>query len=275
MDTPDNTTPLSSKQCFRCKIIKPVENFGVDRSRPDGHASSCKECSKQRSRITPQDGYKYCPNCKQEKIATQEFWGYRSRSKDGLSNQCSDCLAIKRRIYYVDHQDHACEYSRQYAKDNPEKVNKTSREWGKRNPDKKKKYNNSWKKANRQKHLDGRRRRYQLHKEQRRAEAKEWRKKNPDLTRFHWKVRQARIRTNGGNHTMHDIKRIFDEQEERCAYCGITLFWYLKGDIHVDHFHPVVRGGSNNPDNIRCACQDCNLSKKDKTYDEWVAWRGW
>lgn len=78
-----------------------------------------------------------------------------------------------------------------------------------------------------------------------------------------------------GTYTPEDIQRIFYDQNERCAYCGITLYWSIANDIHIDDVHPLAKGGTNWPDNLACSCADCNLSKGDKTLEEWYATRGW
>lgn len=88
-------------------------------------------------------------------------------------------------------------------------------------------------------------------------------------------TRRARMRNAEGSYTDEDILHIFEEQEGRCAYCGITLFWSIKNDVHIDHIIPLARGGTNWPSNLNCTCKDCNLSKGDKTLDEWIVARGW
>lgn len=51
----------------------------------------------------------------------------------------------------------------------------------------------------------------------------------------------------------------------RCAYCGTT-----QGPFHVEHIHPIARGGSNAPSNLECACVPCNMSKGSKLLSEWM-----
>lgn len=51
-----------------------------------------------------------------------------------------------------------------------------------------------------------------------------------------------------------------------CAYCG-----EVTDDIHIDHVMPLSRGGSSEMGNLVVACPTCNVSKKDKTPEEWGA----
>lgn len=51
---------------------------------------------------------------------------------------------------------------------------------------------------------------------------------------------------------------IFKRDGFACGYCG----GHPPGAIlHIDHIHPVVEGGDNNPDNLVTACRECNLGK--------------
>lgn len=50
-----------------------------------------------------------------------------------------------------------------------------------------------------------------------------------------------------------------------CQYCGahppsVTL--------HVDHIHPVAKGGSNSIDNLVTACESCNQGKSDRVLSD-------
>lgn len=52
----------------------------------------------------------------------------------------------------------------------------------------------------------------------------------------------------------------------KCVYCGTT-----SGPFHFDHLYPLSRGGSDDPCNLVVACQQCNISKSDRTLMEWVS----
>lgn len=49
----------------------------------------------------------------------------------------------------------------------------------------------------------------------------------------------------------------------RCAYCD-------KPASHLDHVHPLSRGGEDVEKNILPACPECNLSKGAKSLAEWA-----
>ena len=60
-----------------------------------------------------------------------------------------------------------------------------------------------------------------------------------------------------------------------CRYCGRSVY---DGDndyedaLHIDHRHPVSRGGSNRRRNLQATCKRCNLEKGDKTDKEYMDW---
>lgn len=63
-----------------------------------------------------------------------------------------------------------------------------------------------------------------------------------------------------GSHTALDISNLYALQSGKCACCGAGL-----GDVyHVDHVHPLSKGGSNWPSNLQLLCKPCNLQKAAK-----------
>lgn len=97
----------------------------------------------------------------------------------------------------------------------------------------------------------------------------EWRDKNPErqkvLSRNHSQRRRSRKRNNGGDHTVDDIKMLYDTQKGLCWWCGGKL----KDKYEVDHRVPLSRGGSNGVGNLVISCQHCNRSKRAKLPHEW------
>lgn len=54
------------------------------------------------------------------------------------------------------------------------------------------------------------------------------------------------------------IVGIYNAQGGRCYLCGNELTF----EYEVDHFIPVVLGGTNDPGNLRLACKECNRNRK-------------
>jgi hypothetical protein len=72
-----------------------------------------------------------------------------------------------------------------------------------------------------------------------------------------------------GYHVVSEVRAIREIQADRCFYCDI----HLNGDGHVDHFTPLMKGGTNWAENLCLACSDCNLSKGSKDPLKWIGER--
>lgn len=134
-----------------------------------------------------------------------------------------------------------------------EKQREASRRWQKSRPP-------EWteKERERKRLLNGHKRRTDpTYNERRRAS----RRKNRAAESAYMARRRARIYASGGHHTADDIKRLFDAQGGRCSYCRTKL---KDGQFHVDHIIPLVKGGSNGPQNLQITCKWCNASKGGK-----------
>ena len=80
------------------------------------------------------------------------------------------------------------------------------------------------------------------------------------------KERRARIKGNGGSHTLGDWENLKAQYNWTCPSCKrkepeITL--------HQDHIIPLVKGGTHNIENIQPLCKVCN-SKKHSTIIKYV-----
>ena len=64
---------------------------------------------------------------------------------------------------------------------------------------------------------------------------------------------------------------LLEQQSYRCAapHCRIDVLHAF----HCDHILPLSRGGSNTVDNLQILCPTCNLSKNDRTMEEWAVAR--
>ena len=113
----------------------------------------------------------------------------------------------------------------------------------------------------------------EANKERFTATMKEWRANNPEalrnISRNHRKA--ARL---AGKHTAKEVQAIFDSQRGLCATCKSKLKKSGKNRYHVDHIHPLSKGGSNEKHNLQCLCPSCNLKKSAKHPLDWAKENG-
>ena len=201
---------MESKKCSRCLETKPLTEFSVNKSSPDGRHSLCKPC-KTESRSSP---------------SAERIEAERNRSKR----------------YYQENKARITELRKaRYAKDKEATLAK-NREW-------------------RDKHL-----------EQHRAQCRQWAKDNPVAMRAIIARRRAKILEVGGSYSKYDVARLMETQGKECACCSVDLD---SAGYHVDHIHPISRGGSNSPDNLQLLCPTCNRRKSNKLPAEWIESRGY
>ena len=68
----------------------------------------------------------------------------------------------------------------------------------------------------------------------------------------------------------HERSQVWHRSEGKCHYCKCTLDPFK---FHVDHMLPVARGGTRDQSNLVAACKPCNMAKKTKTAEEFIASR--
>ena len=61
---------------------------------------------------------------------------------------------------------------------------------------------------------------------------------------------------------------LMERQDNTCSYCGNRR---PARAFEIDHMTPVVRGGSNNIENLQAICHPCNVSKGIQTDEEYRA----
>lgn len=225
------------------------------------------------SSIIPQ---KQCSQCKQLLPATTEYFHIRRASKDGLSYICKPCNVEHTRQWRANHPEKYAEYNEQTRQHQSDK----KRTWRKSNPDKVRKHKSDSQKRHPESNRRRQKRYYASHPEEKsligykgywsrvQRSGREW------ITVANHK-RRARLLSAEGSHTKEELVQLFEEQEHRCGYCGITLYQHIPFDRHLDHIQPISRGGSNSIENLVYTCQACNSSKNDRTFEEWKAIRSW
>lgn len=94
-----------------------------------------------------------------------------------------------------------------------------------------------------------------------------WQKANPEGVRAHRHKRRAMKRASPGSHTRAEIEALLVSQNYHCASCESDLRIVKR---HLDHWMPLILGGSNSIENLQWLCGPCNLHKKSKDPIDWL-----
>jgi len=67
-------------------------------------------------------------------------------------------------------------------------------------------------------------------------------------------------------------KKVFEESDNKCFYCGVELNFKSYPNHRygvIDHIHPVSKGGKDKKENYRASCFLCNIRKSNKSVEEY------
>lgn len=79
----------------------------------------------------------------------------------------------------------------------------------------------------------------------------------------HELTHKRRAEQYGVAHVAYSRTEVMERWGRRCCYCNAWA-------AHLDHVHPLSKGGADAEHNIVPACAHCNLSKGAKTLAEWA-----
>lgn len=199
---------------------------------------------------------KACKTCAKVLPATPEFF-YQQQGK-WLQGECRECAKDKaRRRYQVTADAVKGQKKRSYASDpEPFKVKGNAR-YRVRRAEVLAQHKTPEAQARRRASAV---RRYWANPEAKRLEGRLWRANNREASRIHSRRSRVKRHAAPGKHTAEDVRRQYAQQQGRCHWCASPL----GGEYEVDHIIPLSRGGTDNPNNICCACEPCNRQKHAK-----------
>lgn len=235
----------SDKLCPRCGVVKRLDAFGRDASRPDGRYSYCKECRRshdgpvaERLRLFSK-GLKRCNCCKAIKSISE--FNKDSTKPEGLYSRCAKCVSDSRRVAVSKRRERR-EYLHQLWTSGKSECSrcrkvKTIGQFPK--SIRKSRPVASWCKPC----------------------ANKYRK---EYLRFH-------IET-GNDYCREDV---FLDDEYVCYLCEEQLDPDSRHpnpkSPTIDHVVPLSKGGADARNNVRTACLQCNLRKSNLDLDFYLA----
>ena len=216
---------------------------------------------------------------------SQEWWVTKEQHLKHMER-----IRLKNLRWRSNNREHYRKYKNELTAKNPEKNRKRNREWALKNPEKRKeimkraylknpeafrKRSEKYRKTHREQHLAYRRRWRKERGDIENERTRKWRADNPE------KVRESSRKTYYGNPDARARMKAYaarrksllkdaflklsDEEQKKILriYKMAELISDHTGvSHHVDHWHPLAKGGQHHPDNLVIVKGEENLKKK-------------
>lgn len=197
---------------------------------------------------------KYCsnPNCKQKNPQPIENFHKDTRKKDGLRSRCKACELERAAQYRETHKKERAAKQRKYYVEHGEIQRKASRNWKANNRERNKEITDNW---------------YQTHKAERSKYNREYGQANHDGVLERSRKKRAKSYGLNEHFTESEFTEKFNALGRKCYYCGKIL---TEENVTRDHYIPLVKGGTDDIDNIVPCCQHCNSTKRNQMPDEFI-----
>lgn len=178
---------------------------------------------------------------------------------------------VNNKLYYEENAESLRQYAKDYRATNAEAVRLKDKQ----------RASSPARKAARVKHYEKHghkarereNKRYQRESDRIKLRGAKYRAENPDKVREQRRpacsAARARRKAVPGKFKRADVERLYQEQQGKCLACTVDL----NTSFQVDHILPLIRGGTNWPNNLQLLCKPCNLSKGTKTMAEWMTWK--
>ena len=97
---------------------------------------------------------------------------------------------------------------------------------------------------------------------------------NGELIYKRLRTRRGQAAYHTRNPEMASRRKKVASLRDQLAWIGICPYCNQKCDSPVvDHFYPIARGGTDEPDNLVLCCKSCNSSKHKQVFILWLATR--
>lgn len=170
---------------------------------------------------------KACSRCGKVKVVA-EYYGME-RTRDGLRPDCKKCVRAQQEATKRADPDHLEKRRAYYA-------------------------------ATIEKRRAEARRNYERHREERIEKSRQWAKANPEKVRRNQLMTTKRYQTRKLGAYVEDVDpdAVLLRDLGLCGICGEPV---MEAAFHIDHVHPLSKGGKHAMDNVQLAHAVCNFSK--------------
>ncbi len=218
---------------------------------------------------------KRCSKCGILK-SRNEFYP-RKDKRDGLRNDCRDCVRARAIAYYLAHPESMKKRSSEYVAAHYDEVCARQSRYRQAHKSDHAEYSKSYRANNKTKVKTQKARWYSTNREYVKEKTAKRHKLKPEISRAANRRRKDRIKGTSNIFTSEDWQRCIGYWHGTCAYCGNPPSLFDRDLVlQMDHYIPISDAEhcpGTTPCNIIPACQTCNYSKKASDPREWLVWK--
>jgi len=210
---------------------------------------------------------KICTECQSEKTLNE--FHKELKGKYGVRSKCIECT---KNLYQVN-KTKVLNRNKQYRELNKEKIKCQKRQYRSDNSESIAQKKKQYRQNNVESLIEYFKQYRNKNKEIIATRTKKWRE-SPNgvaVKRAHSQFRRAVKKSSGGSYSGADIIKLIELQSGVCPYCKSNLLSSNKNNYHIDHIEPLSKGGSNDISNIQLLCPKCNLSKGNKSPQDFAS----
>lgn len=286
-----DTERYASGDCQPCKINR-------DRKNKEKNSAYEKERRRRDPEATRARDAKYNANARGKEVAWRETHAeeiaaeketkqalaaeIRRRHREETKELRRVKAAARHKAYYAENKERINARTSAYQKAHPEMAKKAYQKWWANNPRYSSEYyaknkaavaarSRKWRLSNADRSRSNSLRYRRENADRLKLVVAAWHKNNPHKVRAANHRRRAAVKNAEGYFSPSDVRAMMLDQKGRCVYCKTDI----SANYHLDHIHPLAKGGSNWPSNLQLLCPPCNLSKNDLDEAEFLRRKGY
>jgi 5-methylcytosine-specific restriction endonuclease McrA len=214
---------------------------------------------------------KLCTKC--NTLHEETKFNKQKAAKDGLYPWCRNCVKEYRSLHkdkakekLIGKEEERKQYLQEYNLKHKERISTIKREYNMKNAETIKAKRDKFYQDNKDRLHIVAKAKYNRDKEKTIAKTMEYRKTEIGKLSHKNSNHKRRTAIKSGDVTTKELEKLFKDSP-LCYWCSVDL---STTHSHIDHYMPLIKGGTHTISNLVISCSTCNLQKGTKLPEEFL-----